>query len=186
MFKSVLLAGFGGQGILSAGQLLAYAGTLASKHVTWVPSYGAEMRGGTANCGVTISSRPISSPIVSEPGTLVAMNRPSLEKFEQSVVSNGLIVVNSSLVNCKVARKDVQAMYIPANKLAEELGNNKVAVNIVLGALIFLTQIVSLDLAIESLGKVFPPHNQKLIILNQRALKIGAQFFDHLAKEKAG
>ena len=186
MFESVLLAGFGGQGILSAGQLLAYAGTLAGKHVTWVPSYGAEMRGGTANCGVTISSRPISSPIVSEPEALMAMNRPSLEKFEQSVVSNGLIVVNSSLVNCKIARKDVQVMYISANKLAEELGNNKVAVNIVLGALIFLTQIVSLELAIESLGKVFPPRHQKLIALNQRALKTGAQFFDHLAKEKAG
>jgi len=186
MFERVLLAGFGGQGILSAGQLLTYAGILEGKHVTWVPSYGAEMRGGTANCGVTISSRPISSPIVSEPEALVAMNKPSLEKLEQSVVSNGLILVNSSLVNGKVTRKDVQVMYIPANKLAEELGNNKVAVNIVLGALIFLTQIVSLDSTVESLGKVLPPHHQKLITLNQRALKAGAQFFDHLAKEKAG
>jgi 2-oxoglutarate ferredoxin oxidoreductase subunit gamma len=186
MFEQVLLAGFGGQGILSAGQLLAYAGILEGKYVTWVPSYGAEMRGGTANCGVTISNRSISSPIVSDPEALMVMNRPSLEKFEQNVVTNGLIVVNSSLINCKVERKDVQVMYIPANKLAEELGNNKVAVNIALGALIFLTQIVSLEAVMESLGKVLPPHHQKLIAINQRALKTGAQYFDHLAKEKAG
>ena len=135
MFEGVLIAGFGGQGVLSTGQLLAYAGMVEGKHVAWIPSYGPEMRGGTANCGVSVSTTPISSPVVSEPTVLIAMNRPSLEKFEPWVVPGGLIMVNSSLIKIKVKRTDVRIIYVPANDLAEELGNSKVANNIILGAL---------------------------------------------------
>ena len=113
MFEGVLIAGFGGQGVLSTGQLLAQAGMLEGKYVAWIPSYGPEMRGGTANCGISISDKPISSPVVSEPTVLIAMNRPSLEKFESTVVPQGAIFVNSDLIDLKITRQDVKAYYIP-------------------------------------------------------------------------
>ncbi len=175
MFEGILIAGFGGQGVLSTGQLLAYAGMLEGRHVAWIPSYGPEMRGGTANCGISISDKPISSPVVSEPTVLIAMNRPSLEKFEKTVVSGGIIFVNSSLIDIKAKRQDVRVFYIPANDMAEELGNAKVANNIILGALLELTGVVSNDTVEESLRKVLPPHHHKLIPLNRKALETGAE-----------
>lgn len=181
MFEGILIAGFGGQGVLSTGQLIAYAGMLEDKHVAWIPSYGPEMRGGTANCGVTISDQPISSPVVSEPTILIAMNRPSLEKFESSVMPGGIIMVNSSLIDLKVQRDDVKAIYIPANDLAEEMGNGKVANNIMLGALIGLTGVVSMESIVESLKKVLPPRRYNLIDINRQALKKGMEL-----AEKAG
>ncbi len=176
MFEGIMIAGFGGQGVLSTGQLLAYAGMLENRHVAWIPSYGPEMRGGTANCGISISDKPISSPVVSEPTVLIAMNRPSLEKFEKTVESGGIIFVNISLIEIKATRKDVRVFYIPANNMAEELGNAKVANNIILGALLELTGVVTLDAVEESLRKVLPPHYHKLIPINRKALEIGAEF----------
>jgi len=175
VFEAILIAGFGGQGVLSTGQLLAYAGMVEGRHVAWIPSYGPEMRGGTANCGITISSRPISSPVVSEPTVLIAMNRPSLEKFEGSVVKGGIIFVNSSLIEIKSTRQDLRVFYIPANNLAEDLGNGKVANNIILGALIELTGVVSPGAVEESLKEVLPPHHHKTIPLNLKALEAGAK-----------
>ena len=175
MLQEVLIAGFGGQGVLSTGQLLAYAGMIENKQVAWIPSYGPEMRGGTANCGITISDEPISSPLVTEPTTLIVMNRPSLDKFEKSVVPGGLILINSSLVDQKVQREDLQVLEIPANQIAEELGNAKVANNVILGVLIELTGIVSLEAVVESLKKVLPARRHNLIPVNQQALEKGIQ-----------
>ncbi len=174
MFEAVLIAGFGGQGVLSTGQLLAHAGMTEGMNVSWIPSYGPEMRGGTANCGVTISTRPISSPLVSEPTVLIAMNRPSLEKFENSVVAGGIIFVNSSLTGIRAGRGDVRAFYVPANEMAEELGSVKVANNIILGAMIELTGVVSPGAVEKSLKEVLPPHHHKMIPLNLKALDAGA------------
>lgn len=174
MFEAILIAGFGGQGVLSTGQLLAYAGMVEGRHVAWIPAYGPEMRGGTANCGVTISSSPISSPVVSEPTVLIAMNRPSLEKFEVNVVKGGIIFVNSSLISIKSKRSDLRAYYIPANDMAEELGSGKVSNNIILGALIELTGVVTPGAVEKSLQDVLPPHHHKMIPLNLKALEAGA------------
>ena len=174
MYEGILIAGFGGQGVLSTGQLLAYSGMVEGKHVAWIPSYGPEMRGGTANCGVTISDLPISSPVVSEPTVLIAMNRPSLEKFENSVVKGGLIFVNSSLINIRSTREDVGVYYIPANDLAEEIGSSKAANNIILGALLELTGVVSPGAIEKSLMDVLPPHHHKMIPINLKALEAGA------------
>lgn len=186
MFEGILIAGFGGQGVLSTGQLLAYAGMVEGKHVAWIPSYGPEMRGGTANCGVTISDQPISSPVVSEPTVLIAMNRPSLEKFEKSVVPGGLILVNSSLIDIKATRTDVRVMYVPANDMAEELGMGKVANNIILGVLLEETGVVSMDSVEESLRKVLPPRRHNLIPINRQALEVGARLVKDNQSSKAG
>ncbi|MDO7786420.1 2-oxoacid:acceptor oxidoreductase family protein [Desulforamulus aquiferis] len=179
MLQEILIAGFGGQGVLSTGQLMAYAGMIEGKQVAWIPSYGPEMRGGTANCGITISDEPISSPLVTEPTTLIVMNRPSLDKFEKAVVPGGLILINSSLVEQKVKREDVKAIEIPANKIAEELGNVRVANNVILGALIELTGIVTVEAVVESLKKVLPARRHNMIPVNQLALESGIK----LAKE---
>lgn len=175
MFEGILIAGFGGQGVLSTGQLLAYAGMIEDKYVAWIPSYGPEMRGGTANCGVSVSDNPISSPVVSEPTVLIAMNRPSLEKFEPHVESGGIIMVNSSLIDIKVKRDDVRVLYVPANDLAEEMGNAKVANNIILGALIEMTGVVSKESVVESLKEVLPPRRHNLIEINSKAIEKGME-----------
>lgn len=176
MLEEVLLAGFGGQGILSTGMLLAYAGMDKGLHVAWFPSYGPEMRGGTANCGVTVSDSPISSPLVSEPTTLIAMNQPSLDKYESAVKSGGLILYNASLISRGPERADVRVMGIRANEMAEEIGNVRFAANIILGAFIELTGVVRLAGAYEALKKVLPPHRHKLIPANRRAIEEGARF----------
>lgn len=175
MLEEILIAGFGGQGVLSTGQLIAYSGMLEGRQVSWIPSYGPEMRGGTANCGVTVSDEPISSPLVTEPSTLLVMNRPSLDKFEDAVQPGGLIMINSSLVDQEVKRTDVRVMKVAANKYAEELGNIKVANNIILGALIQLTGIVSVPSVVESLKKVLPARRHNLIPVNQQAIEKGIE-----------
>lgn len=185
MFEGILIAGFGGQGVLSTGQLLAYAGMLENKYVAWIPSYGPEMRGGTANCGVTVSDTPISSPVVSEPTVLIVMNRPSLEKFESRVTPGGIIMVNSSLIDLKVQREDVRTIYIPANDLAEEMGNGKVANNIILGSLIQMTGVVSMDSVVESLKNVLPPRRHNLIDINREALKKGMELAEKAKSQAA-
>ena len=122
MMNQILIAGFGGQGVLFAGKFLAYKGLIEGKQVSWLPSYGPEMRGGTANCSVIVGDEPIGSPIVNAPNTLIAMNLPSLQKYENAVVPGGLILVDSTLIAEKVTRTDVRVCYVPATKLANDSG----------------------------------------------------------------
>jgi 2-oxoglutarate ferredoxin oxidoreductase subunit gamma len=143
-------------------------------HVAWIPSYGPEMRGGTANCGVTLSDNPISSPLVTEPGVLMAMNKPSFDKYGRAVVPGGLILYNSSLVKDNHGRPDVLTIGVDANRLAEEIGNARVAANVVLGAYIGYSGVVSVAAAVAALKDVLPAHRHELIPANQAALERGA------------
>src|SRR5690554_2620195 len=141
--QEVVIAGFGGQGVMSMGQLLTYAGMLEGKNVSWLPSYGPEMTGGTANCNVIVSDTPVGSPVVTEADTAIIMNLPSLDKFQDAVVKDGILLINSSLIDKKSSREDVKAYEIPVNDIANELGNAKVANMVMLGAYLELTNIVS-------------------------------------------
>lgn len=173
--ERVLCAGFGGQGVMSLGQLLAYAGMLEGRHVTWMPSYGPEMRGGTAYCSVVVADRPVGSPIVTTNASCaIIMNLPSLDKFEKSVIPGGLILLNSSLVDRPVSRGDVRVFAIPANDLAADCGNMKAANMIMLGAYLALTRTVSVESVIEAFKKVFGDKAAKMLDLNTRALRQGA------------
>lgn len=174
MLVEILLAGFGGQGIMSTGQLLAYAGMHEGLHVAWIPSYGPEMRGGTANCGVTLSDTEISSPLVTEPQVLIAMNQPSFEKYAGAVVPGGVILYNSSLVKETGEYPEVLVVGVDANRVAEEIGNVRVAANVILGAYIGLSGVISVASAVEALKDVLPPHRRKLIPANREALERGA------------
>lgn len=175
MFEAIYIAGFGGQGALSTGQLLARAGLLEGKNVSYVPEYGVEKRGGVANCGVTISDGVISSPIVTEPTVLIVMNNPSLARYQDSVVPGGLIIINSSLVESPVTRSDIKVVSIRANEEAEALGNVKVANNVILGALLELTGVASIKGVEQSLKEVFPKRHHHLIPANVKALERGAE-----------
>ena len=183
MLEEIILAGFGGQGIMAMGQLLTYAGMLEDKHVAWIPSYGPEMRGGTANCSVTISTEPISSPVISEPSTVIVLNSPSLGKFGPIVKHGGILIINSSLIDSGYFRSGMRIFEIPANDLALELGNNRVANIILLGAFLQLTGAVAIDSVIEALKKVLPEHRHNLIPLNRAALEKG---FTHSLKSGGG
>ena len=176
MHHELILAGFGGQGIMFAGQLLAYAGMLEDRHVSWIPSYGPEMRGGTANCSVVVSNREISCPMIADPSILMAFNMPSLEKFEPRVQPGGLIIYNSSRITSPPSRKDTDVLEIPANTIAEELGSNRTVNMVMVGALAAKTGVVSLDSVISALGKVLPEHRSHLIPVNKRALEAGAEY----------
>jgi 2-oxoglutarate ferredoxin oxidoreductase subunit gamma len=176
MYQGVIMSGFGGQGVISAGVLLAYSGMVDGKFVTFFPAYGAEMRGGTANCSVVVSSQEVASPVVSTPDSLIAMNEPSLLKFEPALKPNGLLLINKSLVSSQPKRKDIQAVTIDANQIAEEIGTAKCANMVMLGALISHTQAVTLESVIKTLPKVFRRAKQEMIQINQQALKRGATF----------
>lgn len=173
--EKVICAGFGGQGVMSMGQLLTYSGMVEGKQVSWLPSYGPEMRGGTANCNVMVSDKMIGSPIITNDATCaIVMNLPSLDKFEKDVVADGLVLVNSSLIEKKVARTDVKAVYIPANEVANELGNARVANMVMLGAYIELNNPVALETVKETLKKLFGASKSHLIPVNEEALEKGA------------
>jgi len=174
MTHEILIAGFGGQGVLSMGQLLAHAGLLEGKEVSWLPSYGPEMRGGTAYCNVIISDEPVGAPVVTEPTCLMALNRPSLEKFIGSVQAGGYVFVNSSLIDIKVERTDVKVYYIPCNELAAELGNSKVGNIVMLGAFIALSGAVTAKDILTSLSTVLKG-KQNLLEVNARALEKGEE-----------
>jgi len=175
MTHQIIIAGFGGQGIMTMGQLLAYAGMLEGKEVSWLPSYGPEMRGGTANCHVIVSGEgAVGSPIVTEATAAIVMNRPSLVKFEPLVVPGGLLLVNSSLIADKAARQDVEALYIPANEIAEELGDHRAANMVMLGAYLKRTHAVQAASVEAALQKSFGPKKAHLIPLNMEALSRGA------------
>lgn len=174
--EKVICAGFGGQGVMSMGQLLTYSGMVEGKQVSWLPSYGPEMRGGTANCNVMVSDKMIGSPIITNDATCaIVMNLPSLDKFEKDVVANGLVLVNSSLIEKKVSRSDVKAVYIPANEVANELGNARVANMVMLGAYIELNNPVGLATVKETLQKLFGASKSHLIPVNEQALEKGAE-----------
>ncbi|GFN24254.1 2-oxoacid:acceptor oxidoreductase family protein [Thermanaeromonas sp. C210] len=175
MTHEVIIAGFGGQGVMLIGELLAYAGMLEGKNVSWMPSYGPEMRGGTANCSVVVSDREVGSPVVAEPTGIIAMNGPSLDKFEGSVRPGGLIVVNLSLIPRKVKREDVKVLEVPANETAVELGDSRVANMVALGAFLGATRCVSKASVLEALRHMIPGHRQDLIPLNEKALNRGIE-----------
>lgn len=172
----LMIAGFGGQGVLFSGKILAYAGLLAGKEVSWLPSYGPEMRGGTANVNVIISDTLIGSPIISQPGVLVAMNQPSLEKFENDVQENGIIIVDSSLISLKVKRTDVKTFYIPATKLAEDAGLKGFANMIIVGKTAKELGIFDLDFITMATSKSIPARKQALLEQNLKAIEIGYSF----------
>lgn len=171
-----LLAGFGGQGILFAGKLLAKLGMSAGKEVSWLPSYGPEMRGGTANCSVIIEQEMIGSPLVTKPDILVAFNLPSLDKFENSVVKNGKIFIDSSLINKRCSRDDVDAFYIPATEIASDNNLVGLANVIMIGKLIKETGIFDIEYVEEILTASVPKSKPQLAELNKKALHLGYSF----------
>ena len=174
MHEEVIFAGFGGQGVMLMGQILAYAGMREGRNVVWFPSYGPEMRGGTANCTVIVSSEDIGSPISSEPNAIVVLNQPSLEKFEPITRKGGIIVINSSMIPIESTRADCRIFKVPGNDLAMELGNLRCMNMIMLGAYVESTGCVTMDAAKECLTEVLPARHHKLIPINSQALDIGA------------
>lgn len=175
MYQGVIMSGFGGQGIISAGILLAYAGMTEGKYVTFFPAYGAEMRGGTANCSVVVSSEEIASPVVAYPDTLIVMNEPSLTRFAPSIRKGGLLLINSSLVSAKPKREDLKVLYIQANEIAEKLGTTKIANMVMIGAYSKISRAISFEGLKGSLKKVFPRAKQEIIDLDAEALKKGME-----------
>lgn len=175
MEEKIVVAGFGGQGVLSLGQFVAYAAMYEGMEVSWLPSYGPEMRGGTSNCSVVVSDRHIGSPIIATPDTLIAMNKPSLDKFVSKVKKGGLIIVNSSLIKDKVERDDVKVLYINANEIALEAGNAKTANIVVLGAFIKMTGILKAEDVKNTIEKIFA-NKPKVIPMNKVAFDLGYNF----------
>ena len=172
MRREVMFAGFGGQGILSMGQILCHAAMGEGLEVVWSPSYGAEMRGGTANCIVVVDERPIGSPVTKNPMNLVAMNRPSLEKYAPMVKPGGVVLVNSSLINIGAGRDDVDELLVPANDIATKLGNVQAANIVALAAFVERSKIVGFDSLRECVKEVFAK-KEKLIPLNMDAMDQG-------------
>ena len=170
---NIILAGFGGQGLLFAGKIIAQAGLIEGREISWLPSYGPEMRGGTANCSVCLSDEPIGSPLVTEPDVLVAMNQPSVYKFIDAVVPGGLVLVDATLVPDIPQRDDVRIFPIPSTQLAEENGFKTLSNVILTGKLFAETQFCKKESIEEALTKVIPPRKQKLLAPNQKALALG-------------
>ncbi|HSK69237.1 MAG TPA: 2-oxoacid:acceptor oxidoreductase family protein [Candidatus Limnocylindria bacterium] len=176
MTREIIIAGFGGQGVMAMGKTLIEAGLAEGFEVSWVPSYGPEMRGGTANCSVVISTEPIGSPVVTQPTELIAMNGPSLARFERSVEPGGLILINSSQVEKPACRADVRCHLIPSMEEAGRLGNFKVANMVMLGAYIKATGALKLETIEKMLASVFYGPKAHLVELNVRALQAGAAY----------
>ena len=170
MTEKILIAGFGGQGIMLMGELLAYAAMMEGKQVTYMPSYGPEMRGGTANCSVIISDKQISSPIITEPTILVVMNEPSLDKMEKMVCPNGSVFMNKSIINRDVLRSDLEMHAIYCNAIAQEIMSEKIANIVMLGALIKNTGIVSMDSIVKVMNQKFTGKKAEMLPVNFKAL----------------
>jgi len=183
MQTEIVIAGFGGQGVLFAGQVLAYAAMDNGKEVTWIPSYGPEIRGGTANCTVIIADEEIGSPMVRHPKALIAMNLPSLDKYESRVVENGTLIVNTSLIERPVNRDDLQCVLIPANEIAESLGDNRMTTIVMVGALLAEVPVLPIEAIEAALQDHLPERHKKLLPLNYQALREGAEF---VRKERIG
>lgn len=173
MNLEAIFAGFGGQGIMLIGQLLAYSGMYEGKQVCWFPSYGPEMRGGTANCSVVVSDSPVGSPVIAAPSVVVAMNRPSMERFESIMKPGGILFYNSSLIDVRPKRTDIQVVAVPANDIASDLGNVKVANMVIMGALLQATGAVKLETVLSVLKKTMTGKKQELLPLNKAALEKG-------------
>lgn len=176
MTTQLLIAGFGGQGVLFAGKFIAYNGLLEGRHLSWLPSYGPEMRGGTANCSVILSDEPVGSPIVSNPDVLIAMNLPSLDKYEDAVVPGGMIFVDSTLIERKVKRDDVRVFYVPSTRLANEIGLPTLANMIMVGKFIKESGAVSKDNVEAALKKVVSARHADLFDANFKAIDTGYSF----------
>ncbi len=173
MTKEIIISGFGGQGVVSSGIILAHAGMIEDRHVTFFPSYGPEMRGGTANCSVVISSHTVASPIFANPDIVVLMNEPSLLRFEPAVKPGGLLFYNKTLIKSKPQRKDVTIIPIDANAIAEEMGQGRIANMVMLGALSKKTNIVKLETLEKSQRIRFRKASQEQLALNDKALERG-------------
>ncbi|MFH1446667.1 MAG: 2-oxoacid:acceptor oxidoreductase family protein [Chloroflexota bacterium] len=176
MQTEVIVAGFGGQGVLFTGQLLSYTAMDEGKDVTWIPSYGPEMRGGTANCTVVVSDEEIGSPFVKSPKAVIAMNLPSLNKYEELLAPGGYLVVNSSMVDREVQRKDLHVIMIPANEIAEEIGNQRSANMVLLGGLLANMPILSIEALKKALDGHAPERQKKFLAMNKEALERGASY----------
>jgi 2-oxoglutarate ferredoxin oxidoreductase subunit gamma len=181
MQTEIFLAGFGGQGVMFAGQVLSYAAMDTGKDVTWIPSYGPEMRGGTANCTVVIADEEIGSPLVQNPPGVIVMNLPSLDKYEPMVKPGGVLIVNSSMVDRDVTRSDITWVSIPCNEIAEEAGNRRMANVVATGALLALLPVLTLEDIEAALKAHMPGRHKNLLPQNIDALKRGAEY----AKEHA-
>nr|MBN2277226.1 2-oxoacid:acceptor oxidoreductase family protein [candidate division Zixibacteria bacterium] len=171
--KEVVFAGFGGQGVMTAGQLLAYTAMEEGKQVVWIPSYGPEMRGGTANCTVVVSDSRIGSPIINNPMSACVFNRPSLDKFGQLIRKDGLLLINSSLIDINSGRDDVTEIMVPCNELAIKAGSPKVANMVMLAAYVEATDIVSFKILEKMLDAKLGARKQELLEVNHRAFEVG-------------
>ncbi|MFH1478923.1 MAG: 2-oxoacid:acceptor oxidoreductase family protein [Candidatus Omnitrophota bacterium] len=176
MREEFIFAGFGGQGIMLMGKLLAYAGMKENRHVTWLPSYGAEVRGGTAHSMVVIADQPISSPIVKTPSICVVMNSPSFDRFEGKIKREGLLVINRSLVDNIVARKDIETVELNATDIATELGNKRVANMIILGAMLAKKDFLRIGSLVDSLKNIISKKHSDMIAINELALRKGYEY----------
>jgi 2-oxoglutarate ferredoxin oxidoreductase subunit gamma len=175
MNKEMIFAGFGGQGVMLMGQILAYAGMLEGQQVSWFPAYGPEMRGGTANCSIIIGDEPVGTPIVTEPSVVVAMNLPSLDKFEPMLHADGTLLINSSLIDRKPHRTDIKTYYVPCNDIAQELGNLKVANMVMVGAIIAASGVVDIDSVISVLAKKIFKNKPQVMPINEQAIRRGLE-----------
>lgn len=175
MTEEIIIAGFGGQGVLSMGQILCYSGVMENKEVTWMPSYGPEMRGGTANCIAIISDTAISSPILTKFDTVIALNQPSLDKFESAVKPGGLLIYESDTILNPPTRKDITIIPLAATKEASNMNNTKIMNMIVLGAFLKKKPIIAMENIIKGLKKVLPERYHNLIPLNEAAIKRGME-----------
>ncbi len=178
MEEKIIIAGFGGQGVVLAGNVLAQTALIEGKNVTAMVSYGVEMRGGTANCTVVISDSDIYSPVVDVPSSVIILNQPSFDRFESKIKSNGLAVINKSLIEREPKRSDIKVLSIPATEIANKMGNTKVANMVLVGAFVKETKIVNLATILDNLHKFFSKSKQDLIAINKEALKKGANFFE--------
>ena len=173
---NAILAGFGGQGILFMGKVIAYAGLYDDKQVSWLPSYGPEMRGGTANCSVCISDEQICSPLVITPNALIVMNLPSFDKFIDKVVPGGTVIVDSALIEKKTDRTDIDVHYVPATAMAEENGLKGLANIILMGKLMATTSFCTIETMEKTLQKIVPAKKQHLVAKNMEAVRLGAEY----------
>lgn len=173
MEHKIIFAGFGGQGVISMGNLIAYAAMAEDKNVTFYPAYGIAMRGGTANCSVIVSDESIASPVIAYPTVLVAMNEQSFDFFIGRVQKDGLILVNSSLVKKAPERKDIRSCYVPVNDIAEGMGNGKMANMAMIGALLGKTNVLAMETIFKTMKKTFPEKLHKVLGINQKAIEKG-------------
>lgn len=182
MYHEILIAGFGGQGVMLMGQMLAYAGMKHGLHVSWIPSYGPEQRGGTANCGVVLSKDPVGSPVVTEPTDCAVMNLPSLTKFEPAVAPSGYLYVNTSLCPDEVQRDDIEVIEVAAAQEADAIGNPRVANMVVLGAMMGSLEGLPFEVLEKVLPEVLPERHHGLIPVNLEALARGREIFEEQAR----